>query len=413
MNKDVGIIIYSVSKITKYLKNIFNNDSILQNVWILGEISNFKLHSSGHLYFILKDENSQIRCVMFRGNSIRLGFPPRDGMKVKINGDINVYEKRGEYQLYAREMVEVGKGDLYLAFEKLKNSLRAEGLFRKEHKKKIPFLKKKFAVITSPTGAAIRDIISISLRRFPHLHIMVVPALVQGASAAQDIAQKIDFLNTYFNDIDFIIIGRGGGAIEELWAFNEEILARSIYNSKIPIVSAVGHETDFTISDFTADLRSPTPSAAAEMNVPDINQLLDNINALRDNLKRIILRKYEKKLERLNYLDKNMKYLSPENKINQYYQYIDEFIYKLNSTVKNTLKSSEEIIKKDLQRLETLNPWAVIKRGYSVCRKLPEHSIIKKLKNVEIGNHFEIIISDGKILGKVDKKEENSNGNNE
>jgi len=406
MKKDVGIIIYSVSKITKYLKSIFNNDSILQNVWILGEISNFKLHSSGHMYFILKDESSQIRCVMFRGNSLHLRFSPRDGMKVKINGDINIYEKRGDYQLYAREIVEVGKGDLYLAFEKLKNDLRIEGLFREEHKKKIPFLNKKFAVITSPTGAAIRDIISISLRRFPNLHIMVVPSLVQGTSAAQDIAQKIDFLNSHFDDIDFIIIGRGGGSIEELWAFNEEILARSIYNSRIPIVSAVGHETDFTISDFTADLRSPTPSAAAEMNIPDVNQMLNNINVLRDKLKRLMIRNYEKISERLISLEKNLKYLGPENKINQYYQYVDEFIYKLNNMVKNTMKVYGEKIKKDSQRLEALNPWAVIKRGYSVCRKLPEHSIIKQLKNVEIGNHLEIIISDGKILGKVDKKEE-------
>ena len=343
---------------------------------------------------------------MFKGNSFRLRFTPRDGMKVKINGEINVYEKRGDYQLYAREMVEAGKGDLYLAFEKLKNDLRTEGLFLEEHKKKISFIHKKFAVITSPTGAAIRDVISISLRRFPYIHIVVVPSLVQGSNAAKDIAYRIDFLNTHFNDLDFIIIGRGGGSIEELWAFNEEILARSIYHSKIPIVSAVGHETDYTISDFTADLRSPTPSAAAEMNVPDINQLLGNIDALRDKLARIMIRKHEKILERLNHLERNLKYLGPENKIHQYFQYIDEFIYKLDSKVKNTLKAYEEKIKKDLQRLEALNPLAVLERGYSICRKLPEQNIIKKLENVNIGDHLEIIISDGKILGKVDKKEE-------
>ena len=405
MNRDARAIIYSVSKITKYIKNIFSNDTVIQNVWILGEISNFKHHSSGHMYFILKDENSQIRCVMFKGNSFHLRFVPIDGMKVKINGDINVYEKRGEYQLYAREILEAGKGDLFLAFEKLKKDLKAEGLFKEEHKKKIPFVNKKFAVITSPTGAAVRDIISIALRRFPNIHIIVVPALVQGTNAAKDISYSIDFLNAHFSDIDFIIIGRGGGSIEELWAFNEEILARSIYRSKIPIVSAVGHETDFTISDFTADLRSPTPSAAAEMNVPDINQILNNIHSLKDKLRRVMIRKYEKKLERLNYLDKNIKYLGPENKINQYYQYIDEFIYKLNSKVKSTLNSSEEKIVKDSQRLKALNPWAVLERGYSICRKLPEKNIVKKLKNVEIGNHLEIIISDGIILSKVDKKE--------
>jgi len=399
--------IYSVSKITKYIKNIFNSDEILQDVWILGEISNFKKHSSGHLYFVLKDENSQIRCVMFRGNSLYLKFNPRDGMKVKIRGSINVYEKRGEYQLYAKEILEAGKGELYLAFEKLKNSLKDEGLFLEDYKKTIPFNKKKFAVITSPTGAAVRDIISISTRRFPNIQIIVVPALVQGINAAEDIAGKIDFLNTNFHDeIDFIIIGRGGGSIEELWAFNEEIVARSIFKSKIPVVSAVGHETDFTISDFTADLRSPTPSAAAEMNVPDKEQMSDSIQVLRDKLKFAIVRNYEKKMERLKYFKKNLVYLNPENKINQYYQYIDEFIYKASNILNNLIKINEEKIKKDLQRLDSLNPWAVIKRGYSICRKIPGYQIISKLKDIETNDHFEVIISDGKLIAKVDKKEE-------
>jgi len=405
MNRDNGIV-YSVTKITKYIKNLFNSDHVLQDVCILGEISNFKLHSSGHMYFVLKDENSQIRCVMFKGNSHRLRFIPRDGMKVKVCGDINVYERRGEYQLYAREMTEAGKGDLYLAFEKLKNDLKNEGLFLKEHKKRISFTHQKFAVITSPTGAAIRDVISISLRRFPNIHILVVPALVQGESAADDIARKIDFLNRHFNDLDFIIIGRGGGSIEELWAFNEEVLARSIYHSKIPVVSAVGHETDFTISDFTADLRSPTPSAAAEMNVPDMNQILKDIQQAREKLKRIMIRNYEKKWERLTYLDKNIRYLGPENKINQYIQNIDECMYKIDYHLRNKLKASGERITKDIQRLEALNPWAVIDRGYSVCRKLPGHRIVKNIKDVNVADPIEIIVSDGKILSKVDKKEE-------
>ena len=406
MDTNTGEIIYSVSKITQYIKNIFSNDGILQDTWVLGEISNFKLHSSGHMYFILKDENSQIRCVMFRGNSLHLNFLPRDGIKVKIRGSISVYEKRGEYQLYAREILEAGKGELYLAFEKLKNALKEEGLFLEKYKKPIPFTRKKFAVITSPTGAAIRDIISISMRRFSNIHIVVVPALVQGINAARDIAYKIDFLNQHFNDIDFIIIGRGGGSIEELWAFNEEILARSIFQSKIPIVSAVGHETDFTISDFAADLRSPTPSAAAEMNIPDKNQLLNNIYTIRDKLKLSIIRNHEKKLEKLKYLDKNLRYLSPENKINQYYQFIDEFVYKSKNTLKNNIKIIEEKIKKDLQRLDALNPWSVIKRGYSVCRKIPGYQIVKKIEDIKIADNFEVIISNGRLLAKVDKKEE-------
>lgn len=405
MNNYTESKIYTVSKINRYIKTLFESDYNLQNIWILGEISNFKLHSSGHMYFVLKDQESQIKCVMFRGNNLYLRFMPQDGMKVKVMGDIRVYERRGEYQLYVKKIVEAGKGELYLAFERLKEKLKAEGLFDEECKKKLPLVPQKIAVITSPTGAAIRDVITISLRRFPNISILVVPSLVQGTFAAQEIAQKIDFLNKYFSDLDFVIIGRGGGSLEELWAFNEEILARSIYNSKIPIVSAVGHETDFTISDFVADLRSPTPSAAAEMTIPDKNNLVNNIDLLNDKLVRATKRNFELKMETLNSLTKSLQYQSPENKINQYYQYIDEFTGRLNSRIKHRIELYKERIKKDSQRLDSLSPWAVIERGYSICRKLPHLEIVKRLEQVEIGNEIEVIISDGKISGKVDKKE--------
>ncbi len=405
MNNYKESIIYTVSKINRYIKTLFESDYKLQNVWILGEISNFKLHSSGHMYFVLKDQESQIKCVMFRGSNIKLKFMPQDGMKVKVMGDIRVYERRGEYQLYANKIVEAGKGELYLAFERLKEKLRAEGLFTEEFKKKLPLVPQRIAVITSSTGAAIRDVITISLRRFPNLSILVVPSLVQGTFAAQEISQKIDFLNKYFNDLDFIIIGRGGGSLEELWAFNEEILARSIYNSKIPIVSAVGHETDFTISDFVADLRSPTPSAAAEMTVPNKNNLINNIDLLSDKLVRAIKRNFELKLEATNSLSQSLKYQGPENKINQYYQYIDEFTGRIKSRIKHQIELYEERIKKDSQRIDSLSPWAIIERGYSICRKLPQLEIVKRLEQVEIGNEIEVIISDGKISSKVDKKE--------
>ena len=397
--------IYTVSRITKYIKNLFENDYNLQNVWILGEISNFKLHSSGHMYFVLKDQESQIKGVMFKGNNLSLRFMPQDGMKVKVRGDINVYERRGEYQLYVKEIVEAGKGELYLAFERLKEKLKAEGLFSEEFKKKLPLIPKNIAVITSPTGAAIRDIITISLRRFPNLSILVVPSLVQGTLAAQEIAKKIDFLNKHFNNLDFIILSRGGGSLEELWAFNEEILARSIYNSKIPIVSAIGHETDFTISDFVADLRCPTPSAAAEMTIPDKSSLINNINLLNSKLNKAINRNLELKVENINSINKSIQYQGPENKINQYYQYIDEFSVRIKLRIKHQIELYEEKIKKDKQRLDSLNPGAVIERGYSICRKIPGKEIIKRLNQVEIGNEIEIIISDGKMLGKVDKKE--------
>jgi len=397
--------IYTVSRITKYIKNLFENDYNLQNVWILGEISNFKLHSSGHMYFVLKDQESQIKGVMFKGNNLSLRFMPQDGMKVKVRGDISVYERRGEYQLYVKEIVEAGKGELYLAFERLKEKLKAEGLFSEEFKKKLPLIPKNIAVITSPTGAAIRDIITISLRRFPNLSILVVPSLVQGTLAAREIAKKIDFLNKHFNNLDFIILSRGGGSLEELWAFNEEILARSIYNSKIPIVSAIGHETDFTISDFVADLRCPTPSAAAEMTIPDKSSLVNNLNLLNSKLNKAIKRNLELKVENINSINKSIQYQGPENKINQYYQYIDEFSVRIKLRIKHQIELYEEKIKKDKQRLDSLNPGAVIERGYSICRKIPGKEIIKRLNQVEIGNEIEIIISDGKMLGKVDKKE--------
>jgi len=397
--------IYTVSRITKYIKNLFENDYNLQDIWILGEISNFKLHSSGHMYFVLKDQESQIKGVMFKGNSLSLRFMPQDGMKVKVRGDISVYERRGEYQLYVKEIVEAGKGELYLAFERLKEKLKAEGLFSEEFKKKLPLVPKNIAVITSPTGAAIRDVITISLRRFPNLSILVVPSLVQGTLAAQEIAKKIDFLNKHFNNLDFIILSRGGGSLEELWAFNEEILARSIYNSKIPIVSAIGHETDFTISDFVADLRCPTPSAAAEMTIPDKSSLINNINLLNSKLNKAIKRNLELKVENINSINKSIQYQGPENKINQYYQYIDEFSVRIKLRIKHQIELYEEKIKKDKQRLDSLNPGAVIERGYSICRKIPGKEIIKRLNQVEIGNEIEVIISDGKMLGKVDKKE--------
>ena len=397
--------IYTVSKLNNYIKKLFENDFNLQDIWILGEISNFKLHSSGHMYFVLKDKDSQIKCIMFRGNNYTLRFMPGDGMKVKLRGDISVYEKRGEYQLYVKEIIEAGKGELYLAFERLKEKLRNEGLFSEEIKKKLPLIPQNIAVITSPTGAAIRDIITISLRRFPNLSILVVPSLVQGAFAAQEIAKRIDFLNKHFKDLDFIIIGRGGGSLEELWAFNEEILARSIYNSKIPIVSAVGHETDYTISDFVADLRSPTPSAAAEMTIPDKNNLINNLSLLKSKMTRAVKRNIELKTENISSINRSLRYQKPENKINQYYQYIDEFSARLSLRIKHKVELYEERIKKDSQRLGSLNPLAIIERGYSICRKIPGREIIRRLNQVEVGTEIEIIISDGKILSKVRKKE--------
>jgi exodeoxyribonuclease VII large subunit len=258
----------TVSQLTKYIKQLFSYDNLLSNVCVTGEISNFKLHSSGHMYFTLKDEHSVIKCVMFKTYNRRLRFKPEDGLKVIIRGYVSIYEAGGSYQLYPEYMEPDGLGDLYLAFEQLKQKLEREGLFSAEYKKRIPFLPARIGVITSPTGAVIRDIMNVLFRRFPNVVLKIFPVMVQGEGAGKQISRALDMINKA-RAADVIILARGGGSLEELWPFNEEILARSIFKSEIPVISAVGHETDFSISDFVADLRAPTPSAAAELVVPE------------------------------------------------------------------------------------------------------------------------------------------------
>ncbi|NLL61337.1 MAG: exodeoxyribonuclease VII large subunit [Candidatus Atribacteria bacterium] len=397
--------IFTVTGITQHIQMLFSSDPILQNITILGEISNYIHHSSGHMYFVLKDEKAQIRCVMFKGSALGLDFKPKDGLGVRAKGEVRVYEKRGEYQLYVSQMFEAGKGALFAAFEALKEKLRAEGLFKTEIKKILPKIPRKIAVITSPTGAAIRDIISITLRRFPNIHIVVVPAQVQGDGAARQIAENIDFLNEALPELDFIIIGRGGGSIEELWAFNEEILARSIYASKIPIVSAVGHETDFTISDFVADLRAPTPSGAAEMAIPDKDSLVKNIKLLRGKLNRTVFHIFDLKEQRYFNMAENLKYRSPKNTILQHLQTIDDLNNRLRLHIKHIFNNYENRLKNFKDKLVSLNPKSVLDRGYSICLKIPEKAVVKNIEQVEKDNKIEIIIRDGSISANVSGKE--------
>jgi exodeoxyribonuclease VII large subunit len=398
--------VYSVSNITRHIQQLFSSDPMLHNITIIGELSNFKYHSSGHMYFVLKDDKSQIRCVMFRGSNLGLSFDPCDGMEVRATGDVRVYEKRGEYQFYVFQMDEAGKGALFAAFEDLKEKLKAEGLFNKELKKALPKIPKKIAVITSPTGAAIRDIISITLRRFPNIHIIVVPAQVQGTEAANQIAKNIKSLNKLIPELDFIIIGRGGGSIEELWAFNEEILARAIYNSKIPIVSAVGHETDFTISDFVADLRAPTPSGAAEMTIPDKGSLIVHIGLLRGKLNRMISHILELKEQKYFNTVENLKYQSPWNKIMQHLQTLDDLKNRLNLNIKHIFNMNESLINNYREKIIALSPTAILRRGYSICFKMPEKKIVKKINQVKEKNILNIMVSDGIITANVTQKEE-------
>lgn len=389
----------TVTDLNKYIKEKIDNDEMLNNVLIKGEISNFKNHYTGHMYFTLKDENSLIKCVMFKTYTTHLSFMPKDGMKVIILGSVSVFERDGVYQVYAKAMKEDGLGSLYTAYEELKNKLEQEGLFNKEHKKKIPFMPKTIGVLTSNTGAVIRDIINVSTRRNPNVHIKLYPVPVQGLGASEKIAEGIKFMNE--NKLaDILIIGRGGGSLEDLWPFNEEIVARAIYDSVIPIISAVGHETDFTIADFVADLRAPTPSAAAELavaNVDDIKYTLQTYNnryktALRKKIELMKL-EYEKCMQR-------QAFKNPTQKINEQYMLVDMKIKIIQNSIKIKLKEGKTNFVKQVSRIDSLSPLKTLARGYSIVTK-ENGQIAKEAKELSKGEKIAIRLSDGKINATV------------
>ena len=389
----------TVTDLNKYIKEKIDNDEMLNNVLIKGEISNFKNHYTGHMYFTLKDENSLIKCVMFKTYTTHLSFMPKDGMKVIILGSVSVFERDGVYQVYAKAMKEDGLGSLYTAYEELKNRLEQEGLFNKEHKKKIPFMPKTIGVLTSNTGAVIRDIINVSTRRNPNVHIKLYPVPVQGPGASEKIAEGIKFMNE--NKLaDVLIIGRGGGSLEDLWPFNEEIVARAIYYSEIPIISAVGHETDFTIADFVADLRAPTPSAAAELavaNVDDIKYTLQTYNnryktALRKKIELMKL-EYEKCMQR-------QAFKNPTQKINEQYMLVDMKIKIIQNSIKIKLKEGKTNFVKQVSRIDSLSPLKTLARGYSIVTK-ENGQIAKEAKELSKGEKIAIRLSDGKINATV------------
>lgn len=391
----------SVSEVNQYIKRILTSDPILAHIHIRGEISNYKLHSSGHMYFTLKDSQGKIRCVMFKSNCQGLKFLPEEGMDVVCKGQISVYEPGGQYQFYVRQMEPAGIGALYMAYEQLRRRLEKEGLFDKKHKKPIPYMPKKVAIITSPTGAAIRDIISIIHRRFPMVDLYVFPVLVQGEGAAPSIIRAIELCNS-FTDIDVAILGRGGGAIEELWAFNEEEVARAIFASNIPIISGVGHETDYTISDFVADLRAATPSAAAELVVPSLVEINKDMESMVKRLLYSIGLKINRSRQALLVVENNYFFRYPLNPIYDRQQYIDDLIQRLNKS----LMTKKEFVKKDLfhlgERLNALNPLSVFSRGYSIVKD-GKGNIIKSVKKVKENEILKIDLIDGEITCKVIK----------
>ena len=370
-----GIYIYKVSELTSSIKAVLEDS--FSNIWVEGEISNFTAHASGHFYFTLKDDKSELKCAFFRSDNEKLRFQIKDGMHAICFGIVGVYEKRGQYQLYVSEVEQKGVGALQLAFEQLKERLFKEGLFEESHKKPAPVLPDRIGIVTSPTGAAIRDMLHVLKKRFANVEIIINPVKVQGEGAKEDIANAIQEFNR-LNNVDVIIIGRGGGSLEDLWAFNEELVARAIYNSRIPIISAVGHEIDWTISDFVADLRAPTPSVAAELVIAKKSELVEKLDD------------FEKRLR--DY---------PLNIVNEYAQRLDEIEKDLALRCRHYLELKEENFKLLAEKIEILSPLAILNRGYSVTFKISDRSIIKEAASIKKGDMVETRLSRGSFKSKV------------
>jgi exodeoxyribonuclease VII large subunit len=389
----------SVTDLNKYIKDKVDGDEFLNNVLVKGEISNFKDHYTGHKYFTLKDENSLIKCVMFKSYAMHLNFVPKDGMKVMILGSVSVFERDGVYQIYAKSMRQDGLGSLYEAYEKLKADLEKEGLFDEAHKKKIPFMPNTIGVLTSNTGAVIRDIINVSTRRNPNVHIRLYPVPVQGPGAAEKIVNGIKFMNE--NHLaDVLIIGRGGGSLEDLWPFNEEIVARAIYDSEIPIISAVGHETDFSISDFVADLRAPTPSAAAELAVANISDVKYTLEQYNNRYKNALKKKIE--VMRLSY-EKCMArpaFKNPTQKINEKLIVVDMKVKSLQTSINLKLKEERTKFVKEVARLDSLSPLKTLSRGYSIVTT-QNGNIAKSVEDLKKDDEVKIRLIDGEKQAKI------------
>lgn len=434
----------SVTALTRYIKRKFDVDPHLQGVMVKGEISNFKQHTSGHMYFTLKDENTRILAVMFSKDTRSMKFMPENGMKVLITGNITVFESSGQYQIYVKKMQPDGIGDLYLAYEQLKEKLEKEGLFSPQYKQPLPKFPSTVGVITSPTGAAVRDIITTIKRRYPIANILIIPALVQGENAPRSVVNAIQQANE-MDEIDCLIVGRGGGSIEELWAFNEEIVARAIFSSKIPIISAVGHETDFTIADFVADMRAPTPTGAAEMAVPHIEELLERILTRQARLSRVMKERVNYGRDRLSRIERSYAFKYPKRVYEQKMEQVDkaterlirgaELVFLKQRDTYDALKrriernhphelvieasKQRERIEKQINRamagilsakqkdfsqmiatLEALSPLKVMDRGYSLVYD-DEGQLVKSVNQVTSDDKIKVRMADGSLLCKV------------
>ena len=390
----------SVTELNKYVKDKIACDEFLNSVYVAGEISNFKHHYTGHMYFTLKDENSLIKCVMFKSAVAHLDFEPKDGMKVNVLGSVGVFERDGVYQIYAQAMKQDGIGSLYAEYEKLKEKLEKEGLFDESHKKPIPFMPKVIGVLTSNTGAVIRDIINVSTRRNPNVYIRLLPVPVQGEGAAVKIADAIRMMNEK-KLADVIILARGGGSIEDLWPFNEEIVARAIYDSNLPIVSSIGHETDFTIADFVADLRAPTPSAAAELVVTDIEELKNTFEIYQNRLNFALKRKTELMRLKLEKCKNSVVYKNPFQRINNYYLDIDRLSKQMENSINKKIKEIKIKFTNEVTKLDALSPLKTLGRGYCIAEK--DNKIIAKSKKLEKDMEIALRFQDGTVKAKIIK----------
>lgn len=388
----------SVTDLNRYIKNKIADDELLNNVLVKGEISNYKHHYTGHLYFTLKDENSLIKCIMFKSFAEKLKFEPKDGMKVMLLGSVSVFERDGIYQIYGKAMQEDGMGSLYKAYEELKAKLEKEGLFAQEHKKKIPMFPKCIGVLTSNTGAVIRDIINVSARRNPNVYIKLLPVPVQGEGAAEKIVDAIKIMNEQ-KLADVIIVARGGGSLEDLWPFNEEIVARAIYDSELPIISAVGHETDFTIADFVADLRAPTPSAAAELAVPNIAELSLKLQTYNNRYKQSLKKKVEFMRLRYEKCMNSRVFKEPTQKINEKYMLIDMKIKSMENSILNIYNKNKTNMVKQISKLDALSPLKTLTRGYSIVEE--NGRAIRTIKDLKKDAEIDIRLIDGRAKAKI------------
>jgi len=394
----------TVTEINEYIKWLIDGEAQLQDIYVVGELSNFKKHTTGHCYFSLKDDKSEIRAIMFASYAKKLKFKPENGMKIVLHARVSVYPQSGSYQLYVDNMQPDGLGSLYLAYEQLRDKLDKEGLFDLAKKKPLPKYPSTIGVITSPTGAAIRDIINVTKRRYPCVKLILFPTLVQGPDAPFELTQAIEYFNIE-NNVDVIIIGRGGGSIEDLWAFNDENLARAIFNSKIPVISGVGHEIDFTICDFVSDIRAATPSAAAEIATPDINKIKNSLDYFEYRAKNILIGSIDYYKDKLNTIKNHRVFLKPETMLDFTKMKFSSIVESLKLTMTGINSAKREQFADINAKLLTLNPMAVLSRGYGAIFN-SNNKIVKSARSLKINDDITIKLHDGSFKAKVTEREE-------